>query len=283
MKLTRFYLHHKFLYYFLWWLTLTVIGCLPVFLEWDESLVNIFRNCVLLLGIFGMLSALLKLQSLTKLLVLQCDPVAYLQQTDSLLAGLDLSKKITNGYRNAECVALLINRNTAFCELGRFEEATEIFRFLQNHAGNRLLPVQMATIYHNLAYISAQRGDMSFAEYYAGEERAAWKKCKPIAKSVKAQRWLAENGTAAFLLQKQGKVSESLALYTQIERFLQTQKKPLLHAQVGTAIEVGELYFQLEKYSEAAPRLQFVLENGGTTVYRAKAAEMLQTIQTQNL
>lgn len=283
MKLARFCLHHKFLYFVLWWLILTVFGCLPVFLVRDESLSRMLGNWILLIGIFGMLSAPLKLQALTKLLVRQCDPVAYLQQTDSLLAGLDLSKKITSGHRNAECVVLLINRNTAFCELGRFEEATEIFRFLQNSAGNRLLPMQMVVIYHNLAYISAQRGDLSFAEYYAAEERAAWEKCKPIGKSVKARRWLAETGTAAMLLQKQGKVSEALALYAQIEQFLQTQKKPLLHAQVGTAIEVGELYFQLGNYSEAAPRLQFVFEHGGTTVYRAKAAELLQEIQTKTI
>lgn len=282
MKLARFYLHHKFLYYFLWWLALTVLGCLPIFLVQDESLANSLSNWILLIGIFGMLFAPLKVQSLTKLWGRQCNPVAYLQQTDYLLAGLDLSKKITSGYRNAECVVLLINRNAAFCDLGRYEEATEIFRFLQNNAGNKLLPVQMASVYHNLAYIFAQRGEMSFAEYYAGEERTAWKKCKPIGKSVKAQRWLAETGTAALLLQKQGKVSEALALYAQMEQFLQTQKKPILREQVGTAFEAGELYFQLGNYSEAAPRLQFVYENGGTTVYRTKAAEMLQAMQTQN-
>lgn len=283
MKLTRFYLHHKFLYYFLWWLTLTAICCLPIFLEWDETLANIFGNWVLVIGVFGMFSALLKLQSLAKLLIWQCDPVAYLQQSDFLLAGLDLSKKITNGHRNAECVTLLLNRTAAFCDIGRYEDALEIFRLLQNNAGTRLLPPQMAVIYHNLTWIAAQRGDLSFAEYYANEERAAWEKCKPIAKSVKAKRWLAETKTAATLLQKQGKVSEALALYTQMEQFLQTQKKPALRARVGTAFEVGALYFQLENYDAAAPRLQFVLENGGTTVYRAKAAEMLQVIQTKNL
>ncbi|MGN0519347.1 MAG: hypothetical protein ACI4LB_01270 [Candidatus Fimenecus sp.] len=283
MKLARFYLHHKFLYYFLWWLALTTICCLPIFLVWDEFLSNVLSYGLLCIGIIGMLSAELKVQLLTKLLVRQCDPVAYLQQTDYLLAGLDLSKKITSGYRNAECVTILINRTAAFCDLGRFEEATEIFRFLQNNAGNRLLPMQMMAIYHNLAYISAQRGDMSFAECYAGEERAAWKKCKPIAKSVKAQRWLAETGTAALLLQKQGKVSEALAVYTQMEQFLQTQKKPVLREQVGTAFEAGALYYQLEKYSDAVPRLQFVFEHGGTTVYRAKAAELLQEIQTKTI
>ena len=283
MKLTRFYLHHKFLYYFLWWLAVSTICCLSIFLVWDEILSNALSYGLLCIGIIGMLFAEQKVQAHIKPLPQQCDPVAYLQQTDFLLAGLDFSKKITNGHRNAECVTLLINRTAAFCDLGRYEDALEIFRLLQNNAGTRLLPPQKAVLYHNLTWIAAQRGDLSFAEYYANEERAAWEKCKPIAKSVKAQRWLAETETAATLLQKQGKVSEALALYTQMERFLQTQKKPALRARVGTAFEAGTLYFRLENYGDAAPRLQFVLENGGTTVYRAKAAEMLQVIQTKNL
>lgn len=279
LKHARFYLHHKFLYSCIWGVFLGVVVCFSVYITRNTAVSNLISAVAVILFVADLLSVQTYIQSLTKLLTNQCDPVTYLQKTDALLAGLDLSKKITNGIRNAECTMILCNRNTAFCDLGRYEEANEIFRFLQSCAGEKLLPTQMTVVYHNLAFAYAQKGELSLARYYADAEHQTWSFCKPIGKNAKALRWFDETSTAAFLFQKQGELQAAFDLYAQLEAFLQTQKKTYYSARVGIAFELGELYFRVGNFSEALPRLQFVAQNGGTTFYRAEAEKILAEIQ----
>lgn len=281
MKYFRFYLTHTVLYYVLWTVLLIVVSCLPIFLfaPFDE-LRQVFSYPILCCGLCAMQLPITKqLQQMNQLLIEQNNPVLYLQQTDFLFRDMDLPVMLGRaGAGGNYCRVLMLNRVKAFCDLRQFEVALSVFHFLQNNA-KHMTPINMAIIYHNLAFIYAQYNDFSLAEYYFEQERAAWQTVNPISKQRKIRMQVLLAGTEATLASRQGNFARAEPLYRQIEAQMQSQKRLQPGQKAGTAYEVGEMFFRMGNFAEALPRLQFAAQYGGMTYCRAEAEWLLSQIQ----
>lgn len=280
MKYFKFYLKHTAWYYFLWWLGLTTVACIPIFLFLPANLQSLWLNAVLIGGIGGMLFPITnRMLQFQKLLTEHNNPVQYLQQTDILFRDMDLPVMLGRaGGGGNYCRVLVLNRVKAFCDLRQFEDALSVFRFLQNNA-KHMTPINMAIIYHNLAFIYAQYNDFSLAEYYFAQERTVWQTVHPISKRRKMRMQVLLTSTEATLASRQGDFARAEPLYRQIEAHMQSQKRLQPAQKAGTAYEVGEMFFRMGNFSEAVPRLQFAAQYGGMTYCRAEAERLLSQIQ----
>lgn len=281
MKYFKFFLKHTTLYYVLWTLLLIVLSCLPIFLfPPSDALRKVFSYVILCIGLCAMQLPIAKQwQQLNQSLTEQNNPILYLQQTDFLFSGIDLTVMLARaGASGSYWRALMLNRVKAFCDLYQFEDALSVFRFLQANA-KHMPPINMAVIYHNLAYIYAKYNDFSLAEYYFEQERAAWQTVKPIGKQRKAQIQALLMDTEAILASSRGDFARAEPLYRQIEAHTQSQSHLSSTQKVGLAFEFGEMYFRMGNYAEAVPRLQFAAQYGGTTYFRAEAERLLSGMQ----
>lgn len=281
MKYFKFFLKHTTLYYVLWTLLLIVLSCLPIFLfPPSDALRKVFSYVILCIGLCAMQLPIAKQwQQLNQSLTEQNNPILYLQQTDFLFSGIDLTVMLARaGASGSYWRALMLNRVKAFCDLHQFEEALSVFRFLQANA-KHMPPMHMAVIYHNLAFIYTQYNDFSLAEYYFEQERAVWQTVNPISKQRKIQVQMLLADTEATLASRQGDFARAEPLYRQIEAHMQSQKRLQPAQKAGTAYEVGEMFFRMGNFSEAVPRLQFAAQYGGMTYCRAEAERLLSQIQ----
>lgn len=279
MKALKFYLQHRTLYYVIWWFIL-VIPCLAAIFLLPDGRGECICGLILFVGTVLMVDLpIVWLRRLNQILIENCDPVSYLQQTDFLLSELDAAKKIYNPQRGGIVIQVFINRCTAFYDLERDEEALQIFRLLQNGVSKPLPSQYMRVIYHNLAYIYLRRGELPMASYYFEQEKAVWSQVNWFGENAALTKMLVPLLTEAAVLSYQGDFAHAEPLYVQAEGLLSTQKKPQRHAQVGIAFQVGEMYYRMGNFAEAAPRLQFAADNGGTTFYCARAKELLTAIQ----
>ncbi len=281
MKYFRFILKHTVLYYILCLLGLTVASGLSSFFL-PEDVAGWINYLILLpLCLLAGSIPIYQLRRLDKLLAERNDPIQYLQQTDILLNGLDLPlilKRVNAGGNS--CRALMLDRAVAFCNLGQYEDALSVYRFLQNNA-RHMPPVYMAMIFHNLAFIYAEYQNESLATYYFEQERLTWQSAKMIGKRGKSTVWFALTETEASLANKKGDFARAESLYRQIEVYVQGENHVSLYKKTALAFEVGEMYFRMGNYAEALPRLQFAAQNGGTCLYRAEAERLLSEIQAQ--
>lgn len=281
MKYFKFFLKHTTLYYVLWTLLLIVLSCLPIFLfPPSDALRKVFSYVILCIGLCAMqLPIARQLQQMNQLLIEQNNPVLYLQQTDFLFSGMDLPAVLGRaGAGGTYCRVLMLNRVKAFCDLHQFEDALSVFRFLQNNA-KHMMPMHMAVIYHNLAFIYTQYNDFSLAEYYFEQERAAWQTVNPISKQRKIRVQMLLADTEANLASRQGDFARAEPLYRQVEAQMQGQKRLQPAQKAGIAYEIGEMYFRMGNFPEALPRLQFAAQYGGMTYCRAEAERLLSQIQ----
>lgn len=271
MTFLKFYIKHPCLYYV----------CVLIFASVAEIFAVLILppivNTLMILAILSIVEIpAIKLLSMQKMLN-NCDPVGYLNMTDELLSGVQVADKI-KALGKQPLISITLNRSAAFIQIGRNDDALYLIDFLQRNVP-KMSHLFIAAIYNNLSIIYSDKGDTALAEDFCERERIEFEEnhlsffVSNRQRKILAELSVKSNKLEIALSKGDFQLAETLGL--DIENLMNLSNVHQLDIKTSVAFDMGAVYFNLKNYNEALPRLRFAAENGGTTVYVAKAREML--------
>ncbi len=250
-------------------LILTSVFTAPALRETVSGTVNIISiaYCIVLIFVPRW-----EMRKIDRILDDRCDAAAYLSKIEPLVL---LAEKKPN-YESLQ--GLLYRKALALSYLGRLQEAKQIYETL------RTFPIQSASL---AMFLNGSMVINSLAEenlpaaqmYQQGEIN-----CTAIMGERERQK-IPVNAyiqiSQANILNYQKNYAQAKALFTEAEAVISTYEQCLC-SKVGLSFAIGRTDYNMGNYAEAAPRLQFVADNGGTLLYRTRAKEMLAQIEQAN-
>lgn len=285
MKLYRFLVQHTVLFFVLYCF---FVGLSAAFiahrsLPLTQLIAYEWLLCLVWIALYTVL--MLYPLRIYKQILNSCTPEKGVEFTDSVLRGADVYKRIQRSLAGDMLRAVLIDRAMFLTLLGRFDEALSVYAMLEQHCGT-LQKKYMVIMYHNLIMLACAQGNTAAAQCYFEQETALLQHgsvrltvfVAAMGKSVK-EILLADEICLSI---RQGDLARAEALYRRYQTTVKPRKNEWLINRVCDACEVGTLYYRMGNFAEAAPRLRFAADNGGTTFYCARAKELLTAIQQMN-
>lgn len=283
MKLYRFFVQHTVLSLFLFFGSLVCVLMLGYslphmqFIVYDLTLVFVWIVLYTALILYPL--------RIYKQSFDTCTPEKGVEFADSMLQGIDIYKRIQKSAAGLMPRGVLIDRAMFLTLLGRFDEALAVYTALERFCGT--LPNKyMAIVYHNLMMLACAQGNAAAAQFYFEQESALLQNSSvrfvfsfaAVGKTVQ-EILLSDEISLSVCC---GDLARAEALYRQYEATAKPRKHELMINRVYDAYEIGEMYYRMGNFAQAAPRLQFAADNGGTTFYCARAKELLAAMQQMN-
>lgn len=278
-KALRFFIiHHKGIW--IGYLLFIIVFCCTLVCLCSIKVYLLSAAAMILLCFLGYVALVTPLiRTLYETVFQRCAPQDMLQFVSELFDGADVLSVLRGGSSARLAQGIWIDRGMFLFSLGRYDEALENYRILEQ-SGAKLPRALEGAAMLDLSRIAAVRGDETYAQQYIAKARACFKGLRKkvrLLDGVSPENALCE--AEAYAALRAGDYDRAEALYAELGAFLNhAKRKPMQLYRVDYERQVGALYFQTARIRECVPHMQFASKNGGETVFAKEAAGFIELI-----